>query len=318
MVGCLAGCTPRSISDSGYRDGPVWGRSESPLYRGELSELDILGAVPRSEATETNIARALASAKPPERVRGEKIILIQSGALVPDEAMLEEAGRCFSEAPFSGVPPRDSSVLPESLRFRAAQGGCRHIICYWGVLESSLTDREGKTISWAPILGGFVPDERQRMRIRLKALALDVATGGWRMVTPEVYSDDRLSSRRTREVSDQRSVRVLKQRGYRKLMEDLVGGLSGPLPGRAPECQARPPRIRAAGRHIANGRKLGPPTDFRDGNPEPRLRLAGRSRSSRRLPPPPRASDLSWPHANAPGSPRNRRRRPTSPGRVGS
>ncbi len=218
----LAGCETRSISDSGYRPSYGWGRGANPLYKGELTELDILGAAPRQEATEANIAKALAAATAPKMKRGDKLILIQSGAPVPDYSMLEEASRYFAVAPFSGIPPEDKSGLAESLRFRAAQGGYRYLVCYWGVLESAQEDKEGKALSWVPIVGSFVPDQRQQMRIRLRALVLDVATGNWKMLTPEVYSDARYNTNRSREWSDQKLVQALKEKGYKSLVADLV------------------------------------------------------------------------------------------------
>jgi hypothetical protein len=218
----LAGCETRSISDSGYRQPYGWGRSENPLYKGELTELDILGAAPRQEASEANIAKALETVSVPKIKRGDKLIVIQSGAPVADNAMIEEVSRYYAVAPFSGIPPSEKTGMAESLRLRAAQGGYRYILCYWGVLESGQADREGKVVSWVPIVGTFVPDQKQQMRIRLKALLVDVATGGWRMLTPEAHSDAAFNSRWTRETSDQKLVEALKGQGYRSLVADLL------------------------------------------------------------------------------------------------
>jgi hypothetical protein len=224
LVGALllAGCETRSISDSGYRPAYARGRSENPFYRGELTELDVLGGAPGVDATQANIAKALETAVPPHLKRGDRIILIQSGAPVPDNAMLDEAGRFFEVAPFSGIPPAEKAGLAESLRFRAAQGGYRYVVCYWGVLESAQEDREGKVVSWVPIVGHFVPDQKQQMRIRLKALLLDVGTGGWRMMTPEAYGDSSYNSGWSREANDQKLVTALKEKGYRSLVAELA------------------------------------------------------------------------------------------------
>jgi hypothetical protein len=222
LVLMVAGCQTRSISDSGYRQPYGWARSESPLYKGELTELDILGAAPAQVATEPIIANALAAAAVPRLKRGDKLIVIQSGAPVADNAMLEEAARYFSVAPFSGIPPTETSGMAESLRLRAAQGGYPFILCYWGVLESAQEDKEGKAVSWVPIVGSFVPDQKQQMRIRLKALLVDVASGGWRMLTPEAHSDAGYNSRWSREASDQKLVQSLKEQGYKSLIADLL------------------------------------------------------------------------------------------------
>lgn len=214
----LAGCETRSISDSGYRQPYGWGRPDNPFYKGELTELDILGAAPREEASGANIAKSLEKAVTPKLKRGDKLILIQSGAPVPDNAMLEEATRYFEVAPFSGIPPVEKAGMAESLRLRAAQGGYRFIVCYWGVLESARENKEGKAVSWVPIVGSFVPDQRQQMRIRLKALLLDVGSGGWKMLTPEAYSDASYTSGWSREERDQKLVLALKEKGYKSLV----------------------------------------------------------------------------------------------------
>lgn len=221
LVLLLSGCNTRSISDSEYRHPYNRSGVINPLYKGELTELDILGAAPRQDATEANITRSLESAVAPKLRAGDKIVLIQSGAVAPDNAMLDEAARYFSVAPFSGIPPVEKSGMAESLRLRAAQGGYRYIVCYWGVLESAQTDGEGKIISWVPIVGMFVPDQQQQMRLRLKALLLDVATGGWQMLVPEIHRHERYNSRWSRESGDQQLVQSLKVEGYKSLVAEL-------------------------------------------------------------------------------------------------
>lgn len=222
LILVLAGCETRSISDSGYRSRYGWNRDANPFYRGELSEFDILGVAPKQEATEENIRRALADHASLGLKRGERVLLIQSGAMAPDAPMLAEAGKYFAVAPFSGVPPENKDGLPESLRLRAAQGGCRYLVCYWGTLESAHEDREGKVVSWVPIVGSFVPDERQRMRINLKAIVVDVASGHWRMVAPAANDDSAFTARRSRASDDQKLVETLKERGYRALVTSLL------------------------------------------------------------------------------------------------
>lgn len=223
LVLITAGCkNTRSISDSGYHSERGWRSAGSFAYKGELSEFDILGAAAKQDATEAGIAKALQSASAPKLKRGDKIILIQSGAMLPDNWMLDESAKYFSVAPFSGIPPTEKSGFAESLRLRAAQGGYGHIVCYWGTLESAEKDREGKIVSWVPIVGSFVPDQRQEMRIRLKAILLDVASGNWKMVMPESHNDSGLNSSHGREASDQKLVEVLKLKGYTSLVFSLL------------------------------------------------------------------------------------------------
>jgi len=219
VLACLlAGCTSRPISDSGYRHPYGWRANANPMYRGELTELDVLGTAAQDDASEAAIARALETAALPGIRRGDKLILIQSGAPLPDTALLEEANKYFAVAPFSGVPPEEKAQLPNSLRLRAAQGGYRYLMCAWGILESAQKDREGRIVSWLPIVGPFVPDQRQEMRIRLKAILLDVGTGNWRMIMPDPITESLFSSGFTRETNDQKLVELLKERGYRALI----------------------------------------------------------------------------------------------------
>ena len=55
----LSGCaTQRSVSSSGYYPGGNNGRGgDNPLYKGELSEFDVLGIDPGKEITEQDISR---------------------------------------------------------------------------------------------------------------------------------------------------------------------------------------------------------------------------------------------------------------------
>lgn len=69
---------------------------------------------------------------------------------------------------------------------------------YWGVLESARENLSTKVVSWVPILGALVPDENQRMRIRLKVALIAVKTGHWSMFSPEPFDDVDFSSRGAR------------------------------------------------------------------------------------------------------------------------
>lgn len=217
----LFGCETRSISDSGY-NRHFWGRQANPFYRGELSELDVLGVAPKQAASDEAIQKALASSQSPRPKRGDRILLIQSGAITPDNAMIEEASKYFEIASFSGTPPAEKTDFAASLRLRAAQGGFPYLVCYWGVLESARVAKGGSAVSWVPLVGSFVPDEKQQMRIRLKALVLDVSSGNWRMLTPESYSDARWTTGFSRERKDQEQVELLKQSGYKSLVADIL------------------------------------------------------------------------------------------------
>ena len=215
----LTGCaSTRSISDSGYRGGdrPRWG------YKGELSEFDIVGEASRTNISNADIQSALNSGGGVRLQRGEPVLVIQSGAMAPDVDFLREFERYFPNAPFSGQPAQEKEGYSARLRLAAAQGGYKHLVCYWGALESAQEDHATKSLSWVPIAGSFVPDESQNLRIRLKAIVLDVATGRWKMVMPLPIEDKRLSAKFNREASDQKQVAQLKNTGYRALVGSIL------------------------------------------------------------------------------------------------
>ena len=215
-----AGCdTTRSISNSGYQSRSYY----NSAYRGELSEFDIIGGPSATNITETDIQQALESREPIRLQPGQPLLVIQSGAVTPDEEFLRAISFSFAAAPFSGQPSENMAGYSARLRLAAAQGGYKHLLCYWGILEASHEDHATQTISWIPIAGSFVPDQSQQMRIRLKAILLDVASGRWEMILPPPVSEDRrLSARINRETSDQQQVATLKQAGYHALAQAIA------------------------------------------------------------------------------------------------
>jgi hypothetical protein len=72
-----------------------------------------------------------------------------------------------------------------------------------------------------PVVGWMIPDQSQEMRIRLKAAIIDVASGRWRMLTPEPVTDDGWSSRSNRVEADQDQVDYLKRLGYAALARQI-------------------------------------------------------------------------------------------------
>ena len=218
-------CKTRSISNSDY--GGNWG------YRGELSELEVLGVDANKQISEEDIKAALSTKTKVSLKRGDRIVLVQSGAQFPDGPVLEELKPYYSVIPLSGVPVRDERYrrredegtkqpIDKSLRLAAAKSGARTLIVYWGILETGREDHGTKTISWVPVIGRIIPDEKQKMRIRLKAAVIDVASGAWEFVIPEVYNDARTSARVNREESDQDQVTLLKAKAYKALASDLL------------------------------------------------------------------------------------------------
>lgn len=223
----VAACSVRSISDSGYHGG----RSDNRLYRGELSEFDVLGIDRNQQIAEADIQHAIASRQPISLKKGSSLMLIQSGAMFPDDPMAEALENHFMLGLFSGMPDqdyrKDANAAPSapylaSLRIAAARGGYQTIVAYWGVLETSQDGLGTKAVSWVPFVGTVIPDETQNMRIRLKMAIIDVATGQWEMFMPEPQDDETFSARINRESSDQAQVESLKATAYQAAVAELL------------------------------------------------------------------------------------------------
>jgi hypothetical protein len=226
----LAGCGVRSISDSGYYADSShrgWG-APNPFYKGELSEFDVLGIDRTQKITDEDIQKAFATKQPLSLRRGSSILLVQSGAMFPDDAMVKALEKYYTVAAFTGVadtPATGAGDRPPYfmvLRLAAAKGGYEKIVAYWGILETAREGLGTKAVSWVPFVGGVVPDETQRMRIRLKVAIVDVKTGQWETFTPSSLDDDSISAHYTREASDQQQVALLKTQAYNSAAEDLV------------------------------------------------------------------------------------------------
>lgn len=220
----LVGCQTRSISDSGYHGGRWGGGDVNRVYRGELSEFDVLGIERGQAIAENEIQASLGARERPTIARGSSIMLIQSGAMFPDEPMVRALEARYDIGQFSGIPEERSQSASASpaapasyamaLRLAAARGGYDKIIAYWGVLETAQEGLGTKVVSWVPIVGNLIPDETQRMRIRLKFAVIDVKTGQWDLYVPEPLKDDAISASLSRASSDQAQVAFLKEAGY--------------------------------------------------------------------------------------------------------
>ncbi len=226
-VTLLSGCAVRSISNSGFQEEGWFGsRSSNSLYKGELTEFEVLGVDASAKASEQSIQAALQASSTVSLRKGDAILVVQSGALIPDDPMVRALERYFNVSIFSGVPQekyRHTVVdYSTSLRLAAAKGGHHKIFVYWGMLESGHKDLATKTVSWFPFVGNLVPDETQQMRIRLKVAVVDVATGSWVTYMPSGFDDTATSAGLTRMASDQTQVQQLKEKSYLAAVDDLV------------------------------------------------------------------------------------------------
>jgi hypothetical protein len=222
----LSACATRSISDSGVREKSFFGGSSSsnPFYRGELTEFNVLGIDLKANVSEADIQAAMAVTPKLRVPKASSLMLIQSGAMIPDEVMVKALEKHYSVAAFTGVPETGDKYANQSrvLRLAAAKGGNEKLVVYWGLLESGSVKHGTKIVSWIPLVGGMVKDETQRMRIRLKVAIVDVKTGQWDMFLPEPFEDTDSSGRNSRAASDQAQVMLLKDKGYRAAVDELV------------------------------------------------------------------------------------------------
>ena len=194
----------------------------------------MLGVDRDQSITETDIGKALDAPARVKLRKGSSVLLIQSGAMFPDEPMATELNRYVNIVPFTGVPAdgrragdtaqnREAQAsYSKSLRLAAARGGCETIICYWGILESARKELASKPVSWVPVVGWVLPDETQQMRIRLKVAVVDVRTGNWSIFTSEPFEDKASSGIISRGSSDQKQVELLKQKSYEAAARDLL------------------------------------------------------------------------------------------------
>jgi len=224
-----AGCArTRSISNAGYSgngSGYYEPGKEKANYQGELSEFDVLGIEAGSNPTDEQIAATLEQSGRVELRKGSPLLLIQSGALQPDQPMVAALEKSFTVVPFNGQPGGKSPAgYARALRLAAAQAGCETIVCYWGMLESATKGNQTKAISWVPVAGWVFPDESQQMRIHLKVAMVDVRSGRWTMLSSQAFEDKAHSNRLNREASDLKQVEKLKQLAYASAAEDMVKG----------------------------------------------------------------------------------------------
>lgn len=228
IVACsLVACSTRSISNSDYSadSDRGYGQRNNPFYKGELNELDVIGIDSKSAISEEEIAKAAASKVRIAIPKGSSIMLIQSGAMIPDEDMVKVMEKYYNVAVFTGVPAESGSSgggYSRALRLAAAKGGADKLVVYWGLLETGRENLSTKAVSWFPFIGGAITDETQRMRIRMKVAVVDVKSGQWEMFSPEPFEDSSSSGHYSRESSDQVQVTSLKGKAYKATVDDVV------------------------------------------------------------------------------------------------
>ncbi len=216
-----SGCLSRSIS--GGSGGRSLQSQSTEMYGGEFSESEVLGLYSEESLSEMQIKQALDAASKISVAKGSKVMLIQSGARVPDPAMIRAFERSYSVSVFSGIadPSLSRGSYSRSLRMAAARSGSQKVVCYWGKVESAVRELETKIVSWLPVVGQIVPDKAQKMRIQLKIAVIDVRTGAWDIYSSKTFEDLSVSAKISRESSDQGQIEELKKKVYQAASEEF-------------------------------------------------------------------------------------------------
>jgi hypothetical protein len=192
----LPACATRSISDAGYPHAPG---NHNALYRGELSDFDVVGRAALGGAAGELALRPRA-----------RVLVVQSGALFPDEAMMAALGEHFDVGTASGVPVFDG-YGDQGMLAAAARGGFDAVVAYWGVLESQ---QDTDASAWVPVAGLFFNSTTQAMRLRLRVVVADARTGQWRSLLTKPLDDERRTTLAGSQSSDREQVATVKRTGY--------------------------------------------------------------------------------------------------------
>ena len=129
-----------SISDSGYyADSDRQGaRASNPFYRGELSEFDVLGMIPKVSVTEADIQKAFTAKTRITVPKGSSIMLIQSGAMIPDDVMVKGLEKYYDVSVLTGVPGK-GELRKMAMQWRfgllRAKGGYEKMLVIGGYLK---------------------------------------------------------------------------------------------------------------------------------------------------------------------------------------
>lgn len=79
-----------------------------------------------------------------------------------------------------------------------------------------------KTVSWVPIAGWMLPNEKQLLRLRLKVAVIDTLTGQWSMFMTDPVESTAISGKYDREASDLSQIEGLKKRAYEAAVSELA------------------------------------------------------------------------------------------------
>ncbi|MEM7011357.1 MAG: aminopeptidase, partial [Verrucomicrobiota bacterium] len=166
-----------------------------------------------------------AAVRPP---KGADILLVQSGALLPDHSLLKAMSQNYDVQAFSGVPlksngaKKSAASQAKAMRLAAANAGADYVVCVWGTLETAEGELPGEAVSWIPVGGQFVPDKQKATRINLTAIVVNVSNGQWTSVSSTPVIRDHVSAPLNRTAAWAKQVEALKAQAYPKLADAIT------------------------------------------------------------------------------------------------
>lgn len=215
LVALACSCATRSISNTTM---PYPG--QNALYRGELSEFDVLGV---GASWMQSYMQDKMMQTPVQLPQGARVLLVQSGSMLPDAGLEAAMRERYSVTSASGIPAGWAEA-GDGLRGVALRGGFDAVVACWGALESS--SGEVSATAWIPVVGLFLPAEDLHMRLRLRFVCMDVRTGRWTAHCSTPVVSMRTSSLATRVRVDAEQVQELKEQGYPAAVREFAEALA--------------------------------------------------------------------------------------------
>ena len=213
-------CASRSISETGYSQTKQSRYTDTSDL--ELDELAVLGIGGDSPINDQRITGALKNIKSIKLAQGSSVLLVQSGAALPDSQMITSLSQYWNVNIFNGQKQIfKKENLNKVLRYAAASGGNHYLLVYWGVVETADQNLGTKGLSWIPIVGWVIPDEYTNMRIRIKFAVIDVTSGRWSMFQPKPVEDKFITTMLNKRGKDQAMVIDLKKIVYDNAAKEL-------------------------------------------------------------------------------------------------
>lgn len=210
----------------------------------QLNNQDIFDDELEQEITEDDIQQAVETASEGFFLPlSSRIILVQSGEVVPDMEMQNEMRKYYQISIYSGIPKTKSphaiiknkekddaptithNNYMRTLRLVAAKGQQRTVIVYWGTLQMGVIDEKSRRLVWRPYQSGKIPDRTTSMRYLLRFTLVDVATGHWSMYSPsttEVSYERQPNPNMENVIGDIAQIDALKQAAYDSAARELA------------------------------------------------------------------------------------------------